>query len=75
LYATGSLRIRLEDPQRFLDFGERVAGGDIEHARAVMAGYEAAFDEKPSVLPDEPDKRAVEDWLLRVRATYYEAPA
>lgn len=75
LYATGSLRIRLEDPQRFLDFGERVAGGDIDHARSVMNGYEAAFDEKPSVLPDEPDKAVVEDWLLRVRAAYYEVSA
>lgn len=75
LYATGQLRIRLEEPQRFLDFGERVAGGDLAHARSVMAGYEAAFDEKASVLPDEPDRAAVQDWLLRVRAAYYEAPA
>lgn len=75
LYATGQLRIRLDDPQRYLDFGERVAGGDITHARSMMGGYEAAFDEKPSVLPDEPDRAAVEDWLLRVRAAYYEPPA
>lgn len=74
LYATGNLRIRLDDPQRYLDFGERVAGGDIEHARSVMGAYEAAFDEKPSVLPDEPDRAVVEDWLLRVRATFFEPP-
>lgn len=72
LYATGTLRIRLEDPQRYLDFGERVASGDLDHARSVMAGYEAAFDEKPSVLPDEPDRGVVQDWLLQVRAAYYE---
>ncbi|MEU7907364.1 DNA polymerase beta superfamily protein [Actinoplanes sp. NPDC049118] len=70
LYATGSLRIRLDDPQRFLDFGERVAAGDIEHAREVMAGYEEAFDGCASALPDEPDRRTVEDWLLRVRAAF-----
>lgn len=75
LYATGTLRIRLDDPQRFLDFGERVAGGDLDHARSVMAGYEAAFDEKPSVLPDEPDRAAVQDWLLKVRAAYYRSAA
>jgi predicted nucleotidyltransferase len=74
LYATGRLRIRLDDPQRYLDFGERVAGGDIDHARSVMNGYEAAFDEKPSVLPTEPDRAVVEDWLLRVRATFFEPP-
>lgn len=73
LYVTGRLRIRLDDPQRFLDFGERVAGGDIDHARSVMNGYEAALDEKPSVLPDEPDRATVEDWLLRVRAAHYGA--
>jgi uncharacterized protein len=74
LYATGTLRIRLEDPRRYLAFGERVAGGDIDHARSVMNGYEAAFDEKPSVLPSEPDRAVVEDWLLRVRATFFEQP-
>lgn len=71
LYASGSLRIRLDDPQRYLDFGERVAGGDIDHARSTMAGYEAAFDEKPSVLPDEPNRAVVEAWLRSVRATFY----
>jgi hypothetical protein len=74
LYTTGTLRIRLANPQRYLDFGERVAGGDIEHARSVMAGYEAAFDDKSSVLPDEPNRAAVEDWLLRVRANFYKTP-
>jgi predicted nucleotidyltransferase len=72
LYTTGSLRIRLNDPQLFLDFGERVAGGDIDHARSMMAGYEAAFDEKPSVLPNEPDRGVVEMWLRSVRAAFYE---
>lgn len=73
LYASGRLRIRLEDPQRFLDFGERVAGGGIQHAREVMHGYEVAFDLARTVLPGEPDRAAVEDWLLRVRAAYYPA--
>ncbi|BAL87173.1 hypothetical protein AMIS_19530 [Actinoplanes missouriensis 431] len=72
LFSTGQLRIRLDDPQRYLDFGERVADGDIDHARRVMAGYEAAFDEKPSVLPDEPNRAVVEAWLRRVRAAFYE---
>lgn len=74
LYATGTLRIRLDDPQRYLNFGERVASGDVDHARRVMAGYEAAFDEKPSVLPDEPDRAAVEAWLRSVRAAFFDGP-
>jgi len=75
LYTTGTLEIRLNNPQQFLDFGEQVAGGNIDLARQLMARYEAAFDEGPSVLPDEPNKAAVEDWLLRVRAAHYEPPA
>jgi predicted nucleotidyltransferase len=71
LYATGHLRIRVDDPQRYLDFGDRVAGGDIEHARSAMAGYEAAFNESPTVLPDAPDRGAVDDWLHRVRAAFF----
>lgn len=70
LYATGQLPIRLDDPQRFLSFGERVAGGDIDHARQMMAQHEALFDAATSVLPDEPDRAVVEAWLLRVRREF-----
>lgn len=69
-YTTGVIRIRLDDPQRFLDFGERVAAGDIEAARRMLADYEAAFDATPGVLPAEPDERVAEDWLRRVRAAF-----
>ncbi|MDI6100851.1 nucleotidyltransferase domain-containing protein [Actinoplanes sp. NEAU-A12] len=72
LYTTGDLVIRLENPQRYRDFGDRVAAGDVGHARDTMARYEAAFDEGPSVLPEEPDRAVVEDWLLRVRAAYFD---
>ncbi len=71
LFRSGTLRIRLEDPQRYLDFGERVAGGDIEHARRVMNGYEEAFDAAKTSLPDEPDRAAVETWLRLVRVAYF----
>jgi hypothetical protein len=69
-YATGEVHIRLDDPQRFKDFGERVAGGDVDAARRMLAEYEAAFDAATSVLPAEPDTRTVADWLLRVRAAF-----
>ncbi len=70
LYASGHVEIRLADPQRFLDFGERVAAGDVDHAREMLAGHERAFDVARSPLPDRPDEEAVERWLLAVRRAY-----
>ncbi|MGH3374134.1 MAG: DNA polymerase beta superfamily protein [Actinoallomurus sp.] len=71
LYATGRLRIRLEDPQWYLDFGERVAGGDLAMARALLAEAEADFARIRTPLPGDPDADTVERWLLRVRAEHY----
>jgi predicted nucleotidyltransferase len=68
LYATGTLRVRLADPQWYRDFGERVAR-DPNAARSVVAETEAFFADTRSVLPDRPDTAAVEEWLQRVRAT------
>ncbi|GAA4937809.1 nucleotidyltransferase domain-containing protein [Actinoplanes utahensis] len=73
LYTTAHLRIRLDDPQRFRDFGERVAAGDIDLARRMMADYEHRFDTATTVLPDEPDRTAAEAWLRSVRAAFYDA--
>lgn len=73
LYATGELRIRLEDPQWYLDFGERVAGGDLEEARRRLAEAETGFAGVHTPLPDRPDEETVEKWLRRVRVAHYEA--
>jgi predicted nucleotidyltransferase len=70
LYRTGEVEIRLADPEAFRRFGERVAAGDIDAARELMASYERAFDAAKSPLPDEPDPRPVEDWLLWVRSEH-----
>jgi hypothetical protein len=53
------------------EFGERVAGGDTEVARALLASAERHFDEEHSALPAEPDTAAAEAWLLRVRREYW----
>ena len=73
LYTTGSLRIRLDDPARYREFGEQVAA-DPRAAVPFMADAEARFDAAKSVLPDEPDVVAVEAWLLRVRRAFWDAP-
>ncbi|GAB3144549.1 hypothetical protein GCM10027290_23120 [Micromonospora sonneratiae] len=70
LYATGQLLIRLEDPQSFLDFGERVAAGHLDEARDLLARTERDFDGIRTPLPPQPDEPVVERWLLDVRAAH-----
>lgn len=71
LYASGRLVIRLSEPQLFVNFGERIANGDVEAARRLIVAYEEKFDDASSALPDRPDERSVERWLLRVRAQHF----
>lgn len=75
LWTDGELPIRLENPDIVFSFGSRVSLGDTEGARLLLAEYEEAFDTLPTVLPQEPDEAVVEDWLRRVRAAFYTAPA
>jgi uncharacterized protein len=70
LHTTGILPIRVDNPQRFHDFGDQVADGDLEAARNMLASTEAMFDANTSPLPTEPDETAVQDWLIRVRKAY-----
>ncbi|TQS41912.1 DNA polymerase beta superfamily protein [Cryptosporangium phraense] len=68
-YATGRLTLRLADPERYREFGERVAA-DPSVARAALAAAEERFAATRSPLPAEPDTPVVEAWLLRVREAY-----
>jgi uncharacterized protein len=70
LYATGVLTIRVENPQEYHDFGDRVAE-DASVAQPLLRYYENAFDETRSALPDRPDEAAAESWLRSVRAHFY----
>lgn len=70
LYTTGHLTLRVDDPDTYHEFGERVAA-DALVALPLLNEYEAAFNETGGVLPAEPDEAAVEDWLRRVRASLY----
>ncbi|WP_422754437.1 nucleotidyltransferase domain-containing protein [Micromonospora sp. WMMD708] len=73
LYATGRLEIRLADPQWFREFGERVAGGALAEAEALVAEAERDFDRLRTPLPDRPDEATVERWLRAVRAAHLPA--
>jgi predicted nucleotidyltransferase len=71
LYQTGVMTIRLADPGRYLEFGERVAA-DPESARPVLEDARQRFATATTVLPDRPDEDPAERWLRRVRAFYYQ---
>ncbi|AEB47489.1 MULTISPECIES: DNA polymerase beta superfamily protein [Micromonospora] len=70
LYATGILEIRLADPEWFRGFGNRVAEGALDEARTLLAEAELDFDRIRTPLPDRPDEKPVERWLLDVRAAH-----
>jgi uncharacterized protein len=70
LYATGVLEIRLADPEWFRAFGERVAGGALDEAEALVAAAQRDFDSIRTPLPERPDEATVEGWLLDVRAAH-----
>lgn len=70
LYETGHLRIRLEHPTWYHEFGEIVADGDIREARDELRKAEQHFDRARSTLPETPDVARVEAWLQRVRRAH-----
>ncbi|MFV2172304.1 DNA polymerase beta superfamily protein [Actinomadura sp. LOL_016] len=56
LYRTGALDVRLPNPDWYREFGERVAAGELEEARFLLAEAEADFAGARTPLPDEPDR-------------------
>ncbi|WP_055587676.1 nucleotidyltransferase domain-containing protein [Streptacidiphilus griseoplanus] len=69
LHRTGRLTIRLADPERVRELGERVVD-DPSAGERIIARAQAALD-GPGVLPQSPDEASVEAWLRRVRAFHY----
>ncbi|WP_416971159.1 DNA polymerase beta superfamily protein [Streptomyces sp. 4F14] len=70
LYSTGRLTVRVEDPESYHRFGEEVAT-DSDAALPLLRYFEEAFAKYRTVLADEPDERAVEAWLRRVRRNFF----
>jgi uncharacterized protein len=71
LYETGKLTVRLEHPEHYRSFGEKVAAGDLEIVQRELDEAENCFDSVKSPLPEQADEKPAEDWLLRVRRFYY----
>jgi uncharacterized protein len=70
LYTTGHLRVKLEDPQVYRDFGEQCAE-DPTAAEGLMAWAEREFDTRPSALPESPQRDTVGGWLRLVREVFW----
>lgn len=70
LYTTGHLRIKLINPEQYHDFGQKCAE-DPSAAEELMAKAEDTFNNRPTALPEEPNRAAVEDWLRLVRDVFW----
>lgn len=68
-YTTGELTIEVDDPQRYIDFGERVAL-DPMVANQALSDAETRFNSARSPLPEQPDEPLVEAWLQAVRLAH-----
>ncbi|MGW6913270.1 nucleotidyltransferase domain-containing protein [Kitasatospora sp. NPDC054939] len=69
LFETGENTVRLADPERVRDLGERIADRP-EAAEALLAEASERLS-RPGVLPAEPDPAPAEAWLRRVRAAHW----
>ncbi|MER7751455.1 nucleotidyltransferase domain-containing protein [Kitasatospora sp. NPDC097643] len=72
LHRTGRNAVRLPDPERVRDLGERIA--DRPAVAETLLADAADRLARPGVLPDAPDPRPAESWLRRVRAAHYAPP-
>ena len=70
LHQTGELMIKLPDPELVRWTGEQISA-EPRIGDGVIRQAEEVFNE-PSALPAEPDKEAVQEWLLSVRRAFYE---
>lgn len=69
LYTTGTLRVRLNDPDRYRRFGESA----ITHpgvAQTVLMRSIERFAAASSPLPEHPDRDAVDQWLKHARSLF-----
>lgn len=77
LHVTGTLTLRLANPEICREFAERIVndpGRGLEVAQAMLAATALVLDSTPSALPDFPDEAAAESFLRRVRANFYQPP-
>jgi predicted nucleotidyltransferase len=69
LYTTGELPIRLENPERYHEFG-RVTADVPSHAESTIEAYKEAFAKADTVLPEKPNVEFYETIILNTRINY-----
>lgn len=80
LYVTGELVVNLSSsasevsPEYIREMGEKIAR-DPSEAHTYMAGAEKRFGRARLFLPDQPDRRAVNNWLVRLRQQNWKTPS
>lgn len=67
LYTSGTMNIRVESPDEYFEFGQRVAQGELDIADELVQAYRFRFDTMSSPLPDQPNTASVEDFLRQTR--------
>jgi hypothetical protein len=80
LYTTGTLLIRVQDPEAVHEFGRQVAA-EVQRedpdqrfrtATAFMEEAKTRFDLATTVLPEHPDTDRVNRWLVQLRKAHWE---
>lgn len=66
LLETGALTVVVDNPQEYFDFDDM----SVEQMTAVYDREQRLFTEARSVLPENPDRARVVDWLECVRTAY-----
>jgi hypothetical protein len=73
LYTTGTLTVKLPDPERYFAFGE-AAAKNPEVARNALTVAQDLFTTRKSPLPEEPQTGPVGDWLTQARVSQLQEP-
>lgn len=69
LYSTGDLPIRIEDPERYFEFGEIVADHP-DHAKQTIQTYRKMFEEVRPAIPEKADRDRVDRIIKWIRKVY-----
>jgi hypothetical protein len=74
LYTTGTYSVKLQDPEFYFDFGQRVGvDQDYAYAHTFLDHYHENFGTDPDcVLPAQPNPQPIEAWLHKVRNEFYQ---